>query len=83
MERRNSVWNELSATVSCTTIKMNAHFVPRFFSFVCISEHLEHWLARFVCCPICLFHLEIFHVWLLGDGYKRYLAVEEVQSCAT
>ena len=32
MELRNSVWNELCTTVGRTTTKMNAHFVPRFFS---------------------------------------------------
>ena len=30
MELRNSVWKGLCATVSRTTTKMNAHFVPRF-----------------------------------------------------
>ena len=37
MELRNSVWNELCTTVGyhCTTTKMNAHFVPRFF--ICLQ----------------------------------------------
>ena len=36
MELRNSEWNELCATVARTSIKMNAHFVPR-FSFICLQ----------------------------------------------
>ena len=35
MELKNSVWNELCATVGPTTTKMNAHFVPRFF--ICLQ----------------------------------------------
>ena len=36
MELRNSVWNELCATVGRTTTKMNVDFVPRFF--ICLRE---------------------------------------------
>ena len=32
MELRNSVWNKLCTTMGRTTTKMNAHFVPQFFS---------------------------------------------------
>ena len=41
MKLRNSVSNELRTTVGRTTIKMNAHFVPRFFSFVCRQRTLR------------------------------------------
>ena len=41
IELRNSVWYELCATMGHTTIKMNAHFVPRFFSFVCRQRTLK------------------------------------------
>ena len=35
MKLRNSVWNELYATVGRTATKMNAHFVPQFF--ICVQ----------------------------------------------
>ena len=35
MELRNSVWNELYATVGRAATKMNAHVVPRFF--ICLQ----------------------------------------------
>ena len=57
MELRNSVWNELCATVGRTTIKMNAHFVPWFF-FICWQQRT----LRTLVCRVCL---------LAGDPKSR------------
>ena len=69
MELRNSMWNELCSTVGRTTTKMNAHFIPRFFSCLqAVNTHRFRWVARM------RFHLS----GLLRHGYKKYLEIEEV-----
>ena len=52
MELRNSVWNELYTTVGRTTTKMNAHFVPRFFSCLeAVNTHRIRLVARMLVPP--------------------------------
>ena len=78
-ELRNSVWNELCATVGRTTIKMNAYFVPR-FSFIWLqaantqNTGLRGSLAGRYACSTSKFSPSGFS----RDGYKRYLEIEEV-----
>ena len=38
-----------------------------FFQLFAGSEHSEHWFPRFAWWPVCLFHLEIFPVWLFEE----------------
>ena len=60
MELRNSVLNELCSTVGRTTTKMNANFIPRFFSCLqAVNTHRFRWVARM------RFHLKIFPFWLI------------------
>ena len=74
MELRNSVWNELCATVGCTITKMNEHFVPRFF--ICLqavntqNTGLQGPLAGAHACSTSLSDF-------LRHGYKKYLEIEE------
>ena len=71
MELRNSVWNELCATVGRTTTKMNVHFVPRFF--ICspsLNTHdtgLQGPLAGLHACSTSRFFLSGFlmHGWAI------------------
>ena len=52
MKLRNSVWNELYATVGRTATKMNVHFVPQFFiSLQSLNTHRVHLLARMLVPP--------------------------------
>ena len=52
MELRNSVWNELCTTVGRTTTKMNAHFVPQFFSCLqAVNTHRIRLVARMLVPP--------------------------------
>ena len=75
---RNSVWNELCATVGRTATNMNAHFVPRFF--ICLqaintqNTGLQGPLAGLHACSTSRFPLFGF----LRHGYKKYLEIEEV-----
>ena len=77
------MWNKVCTTVGRTTIKMNGHFVPRFFHLFAGSEHSEHRFARSACLPVRLqLHLKIFPFWLLEawprHRYKKYLEIDEV-----
>ena len=52
MELRNSVWNDLCTTLGRTTTKMNAHFVPRFFSCLqAVNTHRIRLVARMLVPP--------------------------------
>ena len=79
MELRNSVRNELYATVGRTATKMNAHFVPWFF--LCLqavntqNSGLQGSLAGPHTCSTLRFSLSGF----LRHGYKKkYLEIGEV-----
>ena len=78
LELKNSVWNGLCATVSRTTAKINAHFVPRFF--ICLqavntqNTGLHGPIADLHACSTSKFSLSGF----LRHDYKKYLEIEEV-----
>ena len=67
MELRNSVWNELCTTMGRSTIKMNAHFVPRFFKLFASSEHSQDSFGGPHACSTSRFSLSGF----LRHGYDE------------